>query len=189
MAGVVFASYSAYYSFAHSFLWFSSLALLITCVALWLESALLASMQAVGVLLLELVYTLDFFVRLTTGEFLTGLSYYFFQSGDSPWWVRAMSLFHIPLPFLLFWLVWRVGYDRRGWLAQTLLAWVLLPVCYFFTDPADNVNWVFGPRTAGWEWMPRWGWLVLLMIGFPTLIYLPTHAVLSRVFRARHGRH
>lgn len=179
-----FAAYAGYYSFAHSFLWFSSLALLLTCLALWLEHPLLAGMQAVGVLVLETLYTIDFFVRLTAGVFLTGLSMYFFRSEDSPIWVRAFSLFHISLPFMLVWLVWRLGYDRRAWAAQTAVAWVLLPVCYFFTDPADNVNWVFGPRGPGWEWMPRWGWLVLLMLGLPTAVYAPTHWVLKRVFPA-----
>src|SRR5438093_428323 len=34
-----------------NFLWFSDIALVITCVALWLESSLLASMMAVGMLI------------------------------------------------------------------------------------------------------------------------------------------
>jgi len=148
-AVATFSAYWAYYSFAHTFLWFSDLALLLTCVALWLESPLLASMQAAGVLLLELAYTVDFFVRLTTGAFLVGLSMYIFQAEDAPLWVRAFSLFHIPLPFLLLWLLSQWGYDHQGWLLQTALAWVLLPTCYFFTDPADNVNWVFGPKSGG----------------------------------------
>jgi hypothetical protein len=187
-AAVTFAAYAAYYSFAHSFLWFSSLALLITCVALWFESPLLASMQAVSVLLLELCYTLDFLIRLMTGQFVFGLSVYFFQAEDSPWWVRAFSLFHIPLPFLLLWLIWRFGYDRRAWWLQTGVAWVLLPVCYFFTDPADNVNWVFGPRGERWEFLPRWIWLVLLMLALPLLVYLPTHTVLQKLFREPHTK-
>jgi hypothetical protein len=181
-AAVTFPSYYAYYGFAHAFLWFSDIALLLTCIALWRESPLLASTQAVGVVLIELTYTLDFAVRLTTGTFLTGLSVYFFQGEDSPFWVRSLSLFHIPLPFLLLWLLWKLGYDRRAWWVQTALAWVLLPVCYFFTNSADNVNWVFGPRGTGWDWMPEWGWLVLLMIGFPLLVYLPSHAVFRKVF-------
>lgn len=135
-------------------------------------------------LVLETLYTIDFFVRLTAGVFLTGLSMYFFRSEDSPLWVRAFSLFHIPLPFMLVWLLWRLGYDRRAWVAQTAVAWVLLPICYFFTDPADNVNWVFGPRGPGWEWMPRGGWLLLLMLGLPLVVYAPTHWVLKRVFPA-----
>src|SRR4051794_27675573 len=50
-----------------NFLWFSDLALLLTGVAVWLESPLLVSMQAVSVGLLELVWIADFVWRLTTG--------------------------------------------------------------------------------------------------------------------------
>jgi hypothetical protein len=56
--------------------------------------------------------------------------------------LRGLSLFHAVIPFLLLWLVYRLGYDRRGWIVQTLFAWLLLPVCFFLTDPAKNINWV-----------------------------------------------
>jgi hypothetical protein len=181
-AAATFASYSLYYSFAHSFLWFSSIGLLLSCASLWLESPLLASMQAVGVVALEFAYTLDLLFRLATGSFLIGLSVYLFQGDDAPLWVRAFSLFHVPLPFLLLWLLARLGYDRRAWWLQTGLAWVLLPVCYLFTDPADNVNWVFGPRAHGWHAMPSWGWAALLMVALPAFVYLPTHWALRGLF-------
>jgi hypothetical protein len=35
-------------------------------------------------------------------------------------------------PPLLLWAIWRLGYDRRGWLYQTLTAWVVVPVNYFW---------------------------------------------------------
>jgi hypothetical protein len=155
---------------------------MMTTAALWFEKALPAGMPAVGVMVLELVYTADFFWRVATGTFLTGLSVYFFQGEDSPFWVRAMSLFHIPLPFLLMWMLWKLGYDRRSLHWQSVLCWMLLPACYFFTPRADNVNWVFGPREHSLIWMPDWGWLVGLMLGFPLLIYLPTHLIFLRVF-------
>src|SRR5262249_6922407 len=47
-----------------NFLWFSDLALLIGLTAVWLESPLLAGMQAVSVGLLELVWIADFLVWL-----------------------------------------------------------------------------------------------------------------------------
>lgn len=31
-------------------------------------------------------------------------------------------------------------------------------------------------------WMPEALYLVLLMVGFPLVVYLPTHLVLARVF-------
>ena len=48
-----------------------------------------------------------------------------------PWWLRALSLFHLwMLPFLV-WLVRRTGYDRRGvWVQTALMTCVLLPASF-----------------------------------------------------------
>src|SRR5437016_292744 len=155
-----------------NFLWFSDLALFITLAAVWLESPLLASMQAVSVGLLELVWLVDFLVRLLTGFKLLGLTQYMFQA-EIPLWIRGLSLFHVWLPVLVFWLVWRLGYDRRAWLVQTLLFWTVLLVCYFFTKPSQNVNWVFGPGRKPQTWMSPRLYLALLMAFFPVFVYLP----------------
>jgi hypothetical protein len=181
-AVATFSAYLAYYSFPASLMWFSSIALVLTCVGLWLESRLVISMQAVGVLVLEFGYTVDFVVRVATGHHPIGLSVHFFDAEASPWWVRAFSLFHLPLPWLLLWLLSRLGYDGRGWRLQTGLAWLLLPTCYLFTDPADNVNWVFGPDDDEWPLLAGWRWVALQMAILPLAVYLPTHAVLKRVF-------
>lgn len=56
----------------------------------------------------------------------------------------GLSMFHVFLPALLVWMLYRLGYDRRAWLAATLLCWVVLPATYLFTDPARNINWYSG---------------------------------------------
>src|SRR5205814_618349 len=56
MVAVIVPVYLAYYGPAN-FLWFSDVALVVTGVALWLESPLLVSMMTVGVLLPELHVT------------------------------------------------------------------------------------------------------------------------------------
>ena len=63
-----------------NFLWFSDIALLTTGAALWLESALLASMMTVAIALPELVWNVDFFGRLVTGRHPFGLSEYMFDA-------------------------------------------------------------------------------------------------------------
>jgi len=168
--------YWRYYGPAN-FLWFSDLALFLTVAALWLESPLLASMQAVSVVLLELVWITDFVTRLTTGYQLVGIADYMFQP-DKPLLVRALSLFHILLPFLLLWLVYRLGYDRNAWMAQTVLAWVVLLLCFFFTEPSRNINWVFGLGKQPQTLIPAGIYLVLLMAVFPICVYFPTHLAL-----------
>ena len=146
--------------------------------ALWLESPLLASMQALSVGLLELFWTVEFLLRLLTGVRLIGLTDYMFKT-DNPLFVRGLSLFHLVLPFLLLWLVYRLGYEARAWMAQTLLAWAILLLCFFFTDPAENINWAFGLGNEPQKRINPALYLVLLMAGFPLLVYLPTHLLLE----------
>lgn len=96
--------YWARFGLVH-FLWASDIALLITVIALWRESRLLASMVAVAVMLPELAWNLDFFTRLITGHGLTGLdaTAYMFNPAQ-PLWLRGLSLYHALLPLLLLWM-------------------------------------------------------------------------------------
>ena len=167
-----------------NFLWFSDIALLTTAVALWLESPLLISMMAVAVALPELAWNADFFGRLVIGRHLLGLSAYMFDA-RKPVYLRALSLFHVALPIVLLWAVRRLGYDRRAWVSQTVVALVVLPVTYALTAPGDNVNWVYGPGSRPQTWIGPRTYLALLMLLFPVVIYLPAHLLLSAVFGAR----
>ena len=166
-----------------NFLWFSDIALLTTAVSLWLESPLLASMMALAVALPELVWNADFFRRLLTGRHLFGLSDYMFDPGR-PRYLRALSLFHVVLPVVLIWILSRLGYDGRAWVLQTLVALIVLPVTYRVTDPADNINWVYGPGSTPQKRMPPLAYLATMMALFPLAIYLPTHLLLRRLFGA-----
>ena len=96
------------------------------------------------------------------------------------------------LPFLLLWLVWRVGYDRRGLWAWCVTAWALIVVCYVWMPPppepgADvdpnlpvNINYVFG-LDGRQTWMPAPAWLVVWMLAQPTVLAGPTHLALRRL--------
>lgn len=174
---VIVAVYAVKYS-PGNFLWFSDIALLGAVPALWLESSLLASMLTIGVLLPEVLWNLGYFGQLLTGKRISGLTDYMFDRGR-PLYLRALSLFHVFLPVLLLWMVIRLGYDTRALPAQTLLAWIVLPLTYWLTDPKLNVNWVFGPGSGPQQRMAPLLYLVLLMVIFPVLIYLPTHLLLQ----------
>ena len=163
-----------------NFLWFSDVALLTTTAARWLESPLLASMMTLAIALPETAWNVDFFGRIATGRQLFGLSGYMFDS-RTPRWLRALSLFHVVLPIVLLALVARLGYDRRAWLFQTLFAWVWLPLTFALTGPDDNVNWVYGPGRRAQTIMPRWLYLILMMMLFPLVFYLPVHLILSHL--------
>jgi hypothetical protein len=181
-AAVTVAIYAKKYPL-WNFLWFSDIALIATVPALWLENSLLASMMLVGVLLPEVLWNGAFFVRLLTGNRLFGLTDYMFDA-SKPRYLRAISLvFHVLLPPLLLWMAYRLGYDPRALLAQTVLAWIVLPLSYGLGDPkVENLNWVFGWTAAQQTRIPPLAYLGLVMIAFPLLIYLPTHLLMQRLF-------
>ena len=166
-----------------NFLWFSDIALLVMVPALWLESALLASMMALSVVLLELIWNIDFFVRLATSKSLIGLSAYMFDA-KIPIFIRSLSCFHIVLPLLLLWTLHRLGYDRRAFLHQTILALVVLPLSYLSSNPRENVNWVYGFGEKPQTILPAPIFLLLLMVLFPIIIYLPIHILFGTMFHS-----
>lgn len=162
-----------------NYLWFSDIALIVTIPALWMESSLLAGMMAVGVLLPEALWNLSFFARLLTGVRITGITDYMFEA-DRPLFLKVLSLFHLPLPIILVWLVWKLGYDPFALPAMTLLAWIVLPLSYALTNPEKNVNWIHGPGGEGSR-QTRFHpltYLGLLMAALPIVIYIPTHFLL-----------
>ena len=167
-----------------NFLWASDIALFITFVALWLESRLLNSMMAVGVLPFELAWGVDFLFEAITGVHLTGMTQYMFNP-ELPLYLRGLSLYHLMLALVMVLLLFRLGYDRRALIAQSVLVWIVLPVTYLVADPADNINLVFGLGTEPQTVLPPLAYLGLEMILVPVIICLPVHLVLRRLFAGR----
>lgn len=168
-----------------NFLWFSDIALFALVIALWFESRLLTSMMAVAVLFPEIVWNIGFFARLLLGIDILGIAGYMFDP-EKPLIVRGLSLFHAVLPPLLLWMLYRLGYDRRALVAQTVVTWIVLPATYMLATPDTNVNWVFGiGESAPQTWMPGWLWVVLLMAFVPALMLRPTHRFLLQLFKQR----
>jgi hypothetical protein len=173
-----------------NFLYFCDLALLLTLAGLWLESPLLISMCAVGLLVPQAIWVLDFAANLL-GLPVTGMTDYMFETQRSLF-LRGLSLFHGWLPFLLIYLLMRTGYDRRALPAWTIVSCIVLPICYFFLPPSQpnpglmpvNLNFVWGfSDHAPQAWMPANAWFALLFFGLPVAIYWPTHLLLRRLFR------
>ncbi|MFK7742358.1 MAG: hypothetical protein AB8H80_18740 [Planctomycetota bacterium] len=175
-----------------NFLYFCDIALFLTLLGMWTERPLWLSMAAVGILLPQLFWVIDFASNLV-GMPLAGMTDYMFDSANNPLFNRALSLFHGWLPFLLLWLVHRVGYDRRGFAAWIALAWALILVCYFWmpAPPADpgnpnlpvNINYVYGFGAEAQTWMPQPLYVALWMLLQPLLVVGPTHLLLRRVAR------
>ena len=171
-----------------NFLYFCDVALLLTLVGIWLENRLLISMAAVGILLPQALWCVDFAVQ-ATGHKFTGMTAYMFDSNRSLF-LRGLSLFHGWLPFLLVYLVAKLGYDRRAWRAWTLLGWALCLIAFFALPPAGalladpkipvNVNYVFGLDDARPQtWLPAGGYLLAWMSALALVVYTPTHWLLQ----------
>ncbi|MFT3878758.1 MAG: hypothetical protein QM703_03745 [Gemmatales bacterium] len=180
-----------------NFLYFCDVAAIVTLIAIWLESPPLLSACLVGILLPQLLWVLDFFFEFGNylglwNAHLMGMTNYMFRP---PWLLRFLSFFHFWLPFLLLYLVWRVGYDKRGVVIWIVSAWVLLTICYVYMPPPSpcvdpvtrqqlrspdmpaNINYVYGltgeerAQTA----MHPDEYFVLYLVLLPLVIYLPTH--------------
>lgn len=172
---------------AANFLWFCDIALALACIAIWTEWSLPASMAAIGIVLPQILWIVDFFDCMLTGRHHTvDLTGYMFNDKYSLF-LRGLSLFHGWLPLLLLWLIARLGYDRRAIRWQPLLAAVVLLASFFVVTepghPAENLNKVLGPNDGEViTSMPRWVWLCVLMLLHPLLIHLPTHLVFRKLF-------
>lgn len=176
-----------------NFLYFCDVALFLTLAGIWMESRLLVSLAAVGIIVPQLFWCLDFLVQCT-GHRLSGMTAYMFDS-KRPVFLRGLSLFHGWLPWLLLFLVRRLGYDRRALAGWTGIAWALCLVCFLLLPPAGadlanpmtprNVNYVFGfDDAAPQSWLPPIPFLLVWMFTLPALIYVPAHIFLRR-FRAQ----
>lgn len=172
-----------------NFLYFCDVAALVTFIALWRESALLASIAAAGILVPQCIWVLDLLAHFA-GTKITGMSDYMFDSKIPPL-TRGISLFHGWLPFFLLFVVGRLGYDRRALRWWILLSTALVLICYFWMPPAGamlpnskqpvNINYVYGfSDDAPQRWVPPWAWLLFVLIGQPILFATPAHLALQR---------
>ena len=160
-----------------NFLYFCDLGNILVAVALWLESPLIFSWQATGVLLFQTLYTIDLAGALISGRHIFGATEYMFDP-HVPLFVRLLSLFHVVMPPLLLWAIWRLGYDSRGWKLQTLTTWIVIPINYFWR-PQSNVNWARGLFFREQHFVPAVLYLTAYLILVPLLVYWPTHLALQ----------
>lgn len=166
-----------------NFLWLCDIALIVLIPAIWLESALLVSMMAVSILVPELIWNLAFWARLLVGIRVAGVIDYMYEP-DRPVLLKALSLFHVPLPILLIWLLSQLGYDSRALWMTAVMTWTVLPATWLLTPPRRNVNWVHGPGGEGARQrrVHPLIYLGLVMLLVPLVFHLPAHLLLDLLF-------
>lgn len=163
---------------AQNFLYFCDIGNILIGIGLWLESALIFSWVACGVLLFQILYCIDLFGALLTGHHWIGGTDYMFDPHLSLA-IRLLSLFHVVTPPLLLWLIHRLGYDSRGWKIQSLMAWIVVPINHYW-HPEQNVNWARGLFYREQHIVPGIVYLFAYLVTVTFLVYWPTHLVLSR---------
>ncbi|HWJ04773.1 MAG TPA: hypothetical protein VNS57_03160 [Steroidobacteraceae bacterium] len=162
-------------------LWFSDIALIGAVPAWWLEDAAITSVLAVAVLVPELLWNVDFVLRLVLRRRITGLTDYMFEP-ERPRLLRGLSLFHVPLPFLLLWLLAEYGYDASvGLVGAIVLAAIVLPWSRAVSTPERNINWTHGLGARRSEW-PAAAYVAALFAAFTLLVFVPTDYVLRIAF-------
>jgi hypothetical protein len=160
---------------AQNFLFFCDIGNILITLGLWLESPLIFSWQAVGLLVFQSLYAIDLIGAILSGRHAFGGTEYMFDP-HIPLLVRLLGLYHVVVPPLLLWVVRQLGYDERGFKLQTLTLWILVPINFFWRREY-NVNWA---RGLGHEqhMVPPWFYLLAYLIVVPLLVYLPTHFAL-----------
>jgi hypothetical protein len=169
-----------------NFLFFCDLGNLFIALALWLESPLIFSWQATGLLFFQTIFTIDLAGTLVSGRHWIGGTEFMFDPQVAVT-IRLLSLFHVVAPPLLLWAIWRLGYDSRGWKCQTITAWIVVPINYFWR-PEYDVNWAHGPFLREQHAVPGFVYLLAYLIVVPAVVYYPTHRFLLWLSQRWHAQ-
>ena len=168
---------------AQNFLFFCDIGNVLIGIGLWLESALVFSWAACGVLLFQALYIIDLLGTLVTGRHLIGGTEYMFDPHVSLA-IRLLSLFHVATPPLLLWAIGRVGYDPRGWRLQALMTWIVVPINYLWR-PEEDVNWARGLFFREQHIVPGPLYVAAYLVVVTLAVYWPTNLLLSRCWARR----
>jgi hypothetical protein len=177
---VYLPAYAAGYGWAN-FLFLCNLGVFVLAAGLWAGSPLLISSQAIGVLLVDVVWTLDLASRLVTGRHWIGGTEYMWDP-RWPLFTRLLSLYHTVTPFLIVHALRRVGYDRRAYWLQSALG-VAGVLAGRMLGQEANVNGAFLDPIFKRSWGPPPLHLAVVAGALVLVVYPLTHLVLSGLFR------
>ncbi len=178
---ILIPAYWYNYGFSN-FLWLSDIGLFLTFIGLAYKSRLAMSMAFVGVFLHETAWFIDFVYHLIVGKSIFNIVNYMFDPNLAIW-LRGLSLFHLATPFIWLYYTKKWGYEPKALYYFTVLYWLDLLAVYLFTNPAENINWVFMPYFYNWQAFPPLLWLILLMIFTPVFMFWPTHYLVKHFLK------
>jgi len=165
---------------AVNFIHLCDIAVILTCIGIWTQSALLISSQAVGILIVDAAWTVDAVSRVLLRRALVPGNEYLLDP-RYPVWIRLLTLFHVVMPALLLWGICRMGYDRRGWALQSAIA---LPVLILarLSPSATNIDFAFKDPFFHRQIGPAPIHILITWLFMVVVVYLPTHFALKRFF-------
>lgn len=178
--GVYLPAYALAYGWAN-FLFLCNLGVLILAAGLWTGSALLLSSQAIGMLVVDLVWTADLLSRLLTGAHWIGGTEYMWDP-QWPLFTRLLSLYHATTPLLIVHALRRLGYDPRAYWLQAAMAAICVPLGRLL-GPAANVNGAFLDPIFKRAWGPAPVHLAVVAGALVLVVYPLTHVALRRIFQ------
>ena len=137
-----------------NFLYFCDVALLVTAVAIWIESPLLISMQAVAITVPQMLWVVDLLCGLIAGVEITGVTSYMLDSSIPLFSTRRSRYSMVGYPLSCYgcsrvWVTTGERLDCRPWPRSSILL-----VSYLFAPApppsashpnwAVNINYVYG---------------------------------------------
>src|SRR5262249_52285981 len=158
------------------FLWLCHIGNFILAVAIWTEIPLLFSWQAVSLLVADLVFVIDVTGRGLLGFNPIGGTEYMFDT-EFPQEKKLLALFHIFMPFLLIWTLYKFGYDRRAIWCQLATIVSVFPLSFLVGTADDNINWVYGPFGKVQHVISPLAYLFASMVLYTLVLYLPSHLI------------
>ena len=113
---------------------------------------------------------------------ISRIAVYYRRPPERPRLLRGLSLFHVPLPLVLLWMVGAYGYDAAAGLPGAVaLAAIVLPWSRILSTPDKNINWTYGLGAKRVRW-PGWLWVPVLFLVFVVFVFVPTDAFLRLVW-------
>lgn len=164
-----------------NFLFLCNIGVILTAIGLVARNRLLVSSQAVAAPVIALAWMLDAGWKLATGDFLYGATAYMWDPAF-PLPARLLSLYHVAWPVLLWAVLRRIGYDRRGWPLQATIAAVAMIAARLVAPASENINFAWADPFLGRQFGPAWLHLAICWGLLSTVAYGPTHAALRRLF-------
>ena len=170
---------------AANFVHLCDIAVILTCIGLWTNNALLISSQAVSALVVDVMWSLDAISAAALGRHIFGGTEYLFDPSHALW-VRMISLYHVAIVAVLLWALSRAGYDRRGWALQ---AWIVAAafVAARFTPAVQNINFAYQLPVVDKPFGAAPLHVAASVAFMIFVVYWPTHRALRKIFPAAVG--